>query len=414
MADRRARPPPATAWAPIRGTASTIAGIVGTRRKADIEPTAPWPIGQSCAYRPTYERARAPRAEPAVLPPGSRQSQPPGGPAACFESSSSPVRLHRPRSHCSGGPGRAADDAPVGGDLHDRRIRRTWPTLNIYAAKQDVYLNGGPGINAPHDAAGLPAGTYSFQVTDPSGKTLLSTDAVACRQFTVDASGVIQSVAPSGGMRPCRPAPRRGRGHHRPALPVPRHAEQRRRVQGVGVADRAARLHGSRQQELLRASRASSKTRKLQDAFEARSLSRSTPASPVTARASTSTGLPPPGPHRAATSSTRNRALESWAFDEAHVEAAEQGNDKIMVTVQPGCTIDDVHAAGRTYRPVNGSVTVPVSAKYHAGTRRTSSTSTAPAEPSADDADVRRRPRPCLAARWDPERNPGQRHAAPS
>jgi hypothetical protein len=43
--------------------------------------------------------------------------------------------------------------------------------------------------------AGLPAGTYSFQVTDPSGKTLLSTDAVACRQFTVDASGVIQSVA---------------------------------------------------------------------------------------------------------------------------------------------------------------------------------------------------------------------------
>ena len=70
--------------------------------------------------------------------------------------------------------------------------------LNIYDAKEDVYLNGGPGINAPDDAAGLPAGTYSFQVTDPSGKTLLSTDPVACRQFTVDASGVIQSVAPSG------------------------------------------------------------------------------------------------------------------------------------------------------------------------------------------------------------------------
>lgn len=70
--------------------------------------------------------------------------------------------------------------------------------LNIYDSKEDVFLNGGPGINAPDDAAGLPAGTYSFQVTDPSGETLLSTDPVACRQFTVDASGVITSVAVSG------------------------------------------------------------------------------------------------------------------------------------------------------------------------------------------------------------------------
>ncbi|ADX73205.1 hypothetical protein Asphe3_20500 [Pseudarthrobacter phenanthrenivorans Sphe3] len=70
--------------------------------------------------------------------------------------------------------------------------------LNIYDSKEDVYLNGGPGINAPKDAAGLPAGTYSFQVTDPSGETLLSTDPVACRQFTVDASGVITSNTVSG------------------------------------------------------------------------------------------------------------------------------------------------------------------------------------------------------------------------
>jgi hypothetical protein len=69
--------------------------------------------------------------------------------------------------------------------------------LNIYDAKEDVYLNGGPGINAPDDAAGLPAGTYYFQVTDPSGKVLLSSDAIECRQFTVDASGVITSTAPS-------------------------------------------------------------------------------------------------------------------------------------------------------------------------------------------------------------------------
>lgn len=70
--------------------------------------------------------------------------------------------------------------------------------LNHYAAKQDVYLNGGPGINAPDDAAGLPAGIYAFQVTDPSGKTLLSTDPVSCRRVEVDASGRFVSVAPSG------------------------------------------------------------------------------------------------------------------------------------------------------------------------------------------------------------------------
>lgn len=69
--------------------------------------------------------------------------------------------------------------------------------LDVYDAKEDVYLNGGSGINAPDGAAGLPAGTYSFQVTDPSGKVLLSSDSVAGRQFTVDAGGVIQETSPS-------------------------------------------------------------------------------------------------------------------------------------------------------------------------------------------------------------------------
>lgn len=66
--------------------------------------------------------------------------------------------------------------------------------LNHYAAKPDVYLNGGPGINAPDDAAGLPAGLYSFQVTNPNGKVLLSEDHVDCRRFRVDGSGVITGV----------------------------------------------------------------------------------------------------------------------------------------------------------------------------------------------------------------------------
>jgi hypothetical protein len=67
---------------------------------------------------------------------------------------------------------------------------------NIYQAKEDVYLDGGPGPGAPQHAAGLDDGVYVFQVTDPSGKTLLSTDPVECRQFTVT-NGVITSTAPS-------------------------------------------------------------------------------------------------------------------------------------------------------------------------------------------------------------------------
>jgi len=69
---------------------------------------------------------------------------------------------------------------------------------NIYAAKPDVYLDGGPGVGAPQDAAGLDDGTYVFQITDPSGKKLLSTDLARCRQFTVSA-GLITGVVDQGG-----------------------------------------------------------------------------------------------------------------------------------------------------------------------------------------------------------------------
>ncbi|XVV02902.1 hypothetical protein ACQPW3_37020 [Actinosynnema sp. CA-248983] len=65
--------------------------------------------------------------------------------------------------------------------------------FNHFPTKQDVYLDGGPGPGAPQHAAGLDDGTYVFQVTDPSGKVLLSTDPAACRQFTVS-GGVITGV----------------------------------------------------------------------------------------------------------------------------------------------------------------------------------------------------------------------------
>jgi hypothetical protein len=73
--------------------------------------------------------------------------------------------------------------------------------FNHYAAKEDVYLDGGPGPGAPQTAAGLDDGRYVFQVTDPSGKSLLSTDAAKHRRFDVK-GGIITAVVTDGGSKP--------------------------------------------------------------------------------------------------------------------------------------------------------------------------------------------------------------------
>ncbi len=69
---------------------------------------------------------------------------------------------------------------------------------NQYDSKCAVYLDGGPGPHAPAKAAGLPDGDYYFQVTDPNGSTLLSTDPVSNRQFHVT-GGVITAYTGFGG-----------------------------------------------------------------------------------------------------------------------------------------------------------------------------------------------------------------------
>lgn len=67
--------------------------------------------------------------------------------------------------------------------------------LNQFPSKEAVYLDGGPGPGAPQGAAALPDGTYVFQVTNPNGRDLLSTDPARCRQFVI-AAGIITSVVP--------------------------------------------------------------------------------------------------------------------------------------------------------------------------------------------------------------------------
>jgi len=61
---------------------------------------------------------------------------------------------------------------------------------NLYTNAKDVYLAGGPHKEG---AAGLPDGIYYFQVTDPPGKNLLSTDELWKRRFEVK-NGYIFSI----------------------------------------------------------------------------------------------------------------------------------------------------------------------------------------------------------------------------
>lgn len=260
--------------------------------------------------------------------------------------------------------GAAPTATPLSGAIFTTDVTGVPVNLNIYAAKEDVYLNGGPGINAPDDAAGLPAGTYSFQVTSPSGKTLLSTDEVACRQFTVDASGRIQSVAPSGAcahntgtdgedqgitvqLFPFDDTPNNGGVYKVWVTPT-------ERLDCDAPGNKHCFVPGE------------SKT----DNFKVREgavveidTTFSKPGVDGNIDGLAVTWLDTNGASNRKFSEYNPKVL---AFHEAHVEAAEQGDHKIVIADQPGCTVDSATAGRSTYRPANGSVTVPVSVKPHA------------------------------------------------
>jgi hypothetical protein len=78
--------------------------------------------------------------------------------------------------------------APLPGAIFTTDSTCSGVDLNIYASKDDVYIDGGP---AHPGAAGLPAGSYYVQVTDPSGATLLGTSIGSGNEtpFVVDANG---------------------------------------------------------------------------------------------------------------------------------------------------------------------------------------------------------------------------------
>ena len=258
---------------------------------------------------------------------------------------------------------RAAADPPVAqlsGAIFTSDASGVPVNLNHYADKHDVYLNGGPGVNAPIDAAGLPAGIYTFQVTDPSGKTLLSTDAPECRQVTVGADGRFLDVAPSGAcghvtgidgedggitvqLFPFDDTPNNGNEYKAWLTPtsalncsapgnkhcfVPGDSKTDNfKVKAKGVTEIDTRFH---------------RNGALVDGLAAQWTD---------------------------TLGAHNVKYSEWApqrlaYHEAHVEAAERGSHVITVSNQAGCTVLDASGpTGTRYLPSGGTVTVPVQVK---------------------------------------------------
>lgn len=84
--------------------------------------------------------------------------------------------------------------AGLSGKIYTTTFDGQFVPQNRYSSKDAVYLNGGP---VHEGAAGLPDGTYYFQVTGPSGNDLLSTDPAVCRQLIVFGGVVAAAEGPS-------------------------------------------------------------------------------------------------------------------------------------------------------------------------------------------------------------------------
>jgi hypothetical protein len=79
--------------------------------------------------------------------------------------------------------------ASVSGAIYTTTASGTTVNGNIYDAKTDVYLNGGPQNG--NDPGLVPDGAYYFQVTDPSGAVLLSSDDITCREVVVTGGRIV-------------------------------------------------------------------------------------------------------------------------------------------------------------------------------------------------------------------------------
>ncbi|WP_413249159.1 hypothetical protein [Sinomonas flava] len=233
--------------------------------------------------------------------------------------------------------------------------------LNIYQAKEDVYLNGGPGINAPAGAAGLPDGTYSFQVTEPDGAPL-SSDPVSCRQFTVS-GGVIQDVVAAGGCEHATGSDGEDGGATVQLFPY-NDTTNPGGVYKVWVTPTSlldCNAPGNKNCFVPRYSKVDNFKVRTQIVVEIDARFHRPDGSLIDGMAAEWTDT------NGATNvkySEYNPAI--LAFHEAHVEAAEQGTHKIRVADQPGCTIGTVDGNGSPAKATGKSVVFTVNVAGYA------------------------------------------------
>jgi hypothetical protein len=257
---------------------------------------------------------------------------------------------------------------PVSGAIFTTDSTGLEVNVNQYAAKTDVYLNGGPGVNAPIGAAGLsPDGTYVFQVTDPSGKTLLSQDAAQCREVTVT-NGVITGVTgpcphatglslvpPSVTVQLCTP-PDPGSCFDNTPNPGGVYKAWMTPLQSYGcdVTLRDCNRNGYKHGFLP----SQSKTDNFKVSSEA--------IREIDTDFVDGSGQPIDGLGVIWTDPL-GASNEKWSYynqaldvnHEAHVEAIEQGTHYITVNNQPGCTVTHIHLRGDKFS-ANGAAVVPV------------------------------------------------------
>jgi hypothetical protein len=228
--------------------------------------------------------------------------------------------------------------------------------FNIYDNKGDVYLNGGPGKGAGTNAKGLDDGTYVFMVTDPSGKTLLSTDAAICRQVTVT-NGIFAEVPVVGcqhvvgstqvgitvQLLPFDDTPNRGGEYKAWLTPLANYTCD------LNVIDCSLDTHGFVNRY--------SKT----DNFK---VGPRTPHEIDTRFFKDGAILDGPGIVWSDTLGASNKKYSYYAPEisvnhEAHVEAPEAGFHQIFIANQSGCEVSTVSVDGVQTKK-NGTQTIPV------------------------------------------------------
>ncbi|HLZ92348.1 MAG TPA: hypothetical protein VKQ28_11575 [Candidatus Acidoferrum sp.] len=237
--------------------------------------------------------------------------------------------------------------------------------FNIYSAKTDVYLDGGPGPGAPQGAAGLPDGVYVFMVTDPSGKTLLSTDIAACRRFQVS-SGIITALVLSNPacaaahltgvdvdhgavtvqLMPYNDTPNNGGEYKVWATPVGNY------TCALTVVDCGNNTHGF----INSSSKTDNYKVKVSTVREIDTRFHDTNNNGALIDGMMVTWIDTNG------ASNNKWSYYNQALDvnhEAHVEAPENGTHQIVIANQVGCTVDDVYLAGQKL-PNLGPQTVAV------------------------------------------------------